>query len=345
MQAGWTASGQNWSHDGMTFIWPLMLLSLLMVPLGLALYLRLQKKRQLATAALGSLGVARDQAGRYLGKRRHVPPTFFLSGLTLLLFGMARPEAAVSLPRVEGTVILAFDVSQSMAAEDMEPSRMEAAKQAARVFVENQPSTVQIGVVAFSNGGLVIQQATDDQAAVLGTIERLSPQGGTSLGQGIFTALNAIAGKPIAIDVASLEEDGAPLAIEHLPSAVVVLLTDGENTGPPDPQVIAQVAAEAGVRIYPIGIGRLEGAVLEIDGFNIVTRLDETALKEIAGLTNGEYFHAEDETALQEIYENIDLRLTIAGENVEITAIIAGISALLLLAGAALSMAWFGRMP
>ncbi len=329
----------------MSFIWPLMLLSLLLVPLLVGLYFRLLHRRRRATADLGPLGIVQSSSGREIGKHRHVPPTFFLLGLTLLLFGLARPEMIVSLPRVEGTAILAFDISNSMAADDLEPTRIEAAKAAARAFVENQPPTILIGVVAFSNGGLVVQTPTDDQAAVLATIDRLSPQGGTSLGQGIFTSLNAIAGEAITIDETSLEDGAQSIQIEDYSSAVVVLLTDGENTEPPDPLEIAQVAAEAGVRIYPVGIGSLEGTVVEVDGFSILTQLDEMTLQQIASLTNGVYHHAEDEESLQEIYQNIDLQLTINEEKMEVTSIVAGISMLLLLTGGLLSLFWFGRVP
>jgi len=329
----------------MSFIWPLMLFSLLLIPLLIGLYLRLQQRRRLAAADLGPMGMVQDNSRRALGKRRHIPPTFFMLSFTLLLFGLARPEMIVNLPRIEGTVILAFDVSNSMTADDLEPTRIEAAKTAARAFVENQPSSIQIGVVAFSNGGLVVQGPTDDQTAVLATIERISPQGATSIGHGIFTSLNAIAGEAIAIEETALEDGEQPFEIEDYSSAVVVLLTDGENTGSPDPLDVAQVAAEAGVRIYPIGIGSVEGTVVEIDGFNILTQLDETALQEIASVTNGAYFHAEDEESLKEVYENIDLQLTISGEKMEITSIVAGLSLLLLLIGALLSLLWFGRAP
>lgn len=329
----------------MSFLWPLMLLTLLLVPFFIGLYLRLLKRRRQTTTDLGPLGVVQNNSGRELGIRRHAPPTFFLLGLALLFFGLARPEMVVSLPQIEGTVILAFDISNSMNADDLEPSRIEAAKAAARVFVDNQPSTIMIGVVAFSNGGLIVQEPTNDQAAVLATIERLSPQGGTSLGQGIFTSLNAIAGEAIAIDETALEEGAPPIQIGHYPSSVIVLLTDGENTGPPEPLEIAQVAAEAGVRIYPVGIGSPEGTIIEIEGFNILTQLNEGTLQEIASLTNGFYYHAEDKDSLQEIYKNIDLQLTIKGEKSEITSVVAGISLLLLLIGGALSLLWFGRLP
>ncbi|MBK8903308.1 MAG: VWA domain-containing protein [Anaerolineaceae bacterium] len=334
----------------MTFIWPIMLLSLLLMPLLVWYYLRQVKLRDQGTAALGPLGLVQSGDGTAVGRHRHVPPALFAVGLTLLLFSLSRPELPVSLPRIEGTVILAFDVSSSMLAEDLEPNRIEAAKEAARLFVENQPSTIRVGVVAFSNGGLVVQPPTDVQADVLSTIDRLSPQGGTSLGQGIFTALNAIAGEAIVLDEAALEagnlaESVAALQIDDFSSAVIVLLSDGENTEFPEPLAIAQIAAEAGVRVYTVGIGSPEGAQLEIDGFSVVTQLNEPMLQEIASLTNGTYYFAANEAELRDIYENVDLQFTIRGEQTEITAILAGISLLFMLVSAALSMLWFGRVP
>jgi Ca-activated chloride channel family protein len=323
-----------------------MLFSLLLVPLLVFLYLRLLERQRQTAAELGPLGVVRNSAGAQVKKRRHFPPAFFLAGITLLLLALARPEMIVTLPRVEGTVILAFDVSGSMEADDLNPSRIEAAKTAARAFVENQSRTILIGVVAFSGGGVVVQPPTADQAAVLTTIDRLSPEGATSLGQGIFSSLTAIAGETVALEEAVLEEgDIEAEQLGYFPSSVVVLLSDGENTGPPDPLEVAQLAAEAGVRIFPIGLGSPEGTVVEIDGFSILTQLNEETLQEIAALTNGRYYHAEDEESLQEIYETIDLQLTVRAEMMEITAIIAGISMLLFLTGGALSLFWFGRIP
>ena len=329
----------------MSFIWPYMLVSLLLVPLLIGLYLRLLQKRKQSAADLGQLGEMQDRSGHSLGMRRHAPPIFFLIGLTLLLFGLSRPEMFVNLPRTEGTVILAFDVSSSMMAEDLDPSRIEAAKSAARAFVENQPNSIMIGVVAFSNGGLIVQQPTNDQATLVSTIDRLTPQGGTSLGHGIFTSLNAIAGEALAIDEAALEDDTPSLNIDNSSSAVIILLTDGENTSESNPLDIAQLAAESGVRIYPVGIGSQEGTVIEVNGFNILTQLNEPMLEEIANLTNGTYYFAEDEEKLQEIYEHIDIRLTVEGEKTEVTSIVAGISLVFILIGGALSMVWFGRLP
>jgi Ca-activated chloride channel family protein len=328
----------------MTFLWPWMLLTLLFLPLCVWAYLYLLKRRQEARGDLGPLGLLRDSAGRALDRQRHLPALLALLALAFVSVALARPEMVVELPRVEGTVILAFDVSRSMAADDLEPTRMEAAKAAARAFVENQPSTVQLGVVAFGNGGLVVEPPTDDQGAVLTAIERLSPEGGTSLGQGIFAALNAITGEAIAIDPEALEAGTLP-DIGYYPSAVVLLLTDGENTRQPDPLEIAQLAAEAGVRIYPVGIGSPEGTILQIEGYNILSRLDEMALQQIASMTNGEYYAGDDTASLLEIYRKVDLQLTIAGERTEVTAIFAGLGLLCFLAGGMLSLLWFGRMP
>ena len=329
----------------MNLLWPSMFVMLLALPALVILYWRLLKRRELARAELGSLGIVQDRTGRSLGRRRHYPFILFLIGLALLLFSLSRPEMPVSLPRVEGTVILAFDVSSSMAAEDLEPSRIEAAKAAARTFVEEQPSTVQVGVVAFGNGGIIVQQPTDLTGDVLATIDRLSASGGTSLSQGIFTSINAIAGENLSLSEEDFADGAPPPQIGSYNSAVIVLLSDGEDTSQADPLQIAQIAAEAGIRVYPIGIGSPDGAVLELDGFNVVTQLNEQSLQEIAALTNGDYFHAADAAALEEIYQNIDLQLTIAGEMIEVTAIFAGLGLLFLLLGGSLTMLWFGRVP
>jgi len=329
----------------MTFIWPSMLFTLVLIPILVGAYFRLVQKRKQLSTDLGPLGMVQNSSGINLGARRHTPALIFVLGLTLLLFSLSRPEMMVDLPRIEGTVILAFDVSNSMAASDLEPSRMEAAKNAARTFVENQPSTIQLGVVAFSNGGLVVQSPTNDQTAILTTIDRLVPQGATSLGHGIFTALNAIAGEAIAIEPEILEDEVPQLEVGPYPSAVVILMTDGEDTSSTDPLEVAQLAADAGVRIYTVGIGSPEGTVIQVDGYNVLTRLDEPTLEGIASLTNGAYYRAADEETLQEIYENVDLQLTVSGDTMEVTALFAGLSVLLFILGGGLSLVWFGRMP
>lgn len=334
----------------MSFIWPTMLISLLLIPLFAGLYLRLQRRRQQLATRYGGFGLM-QAAGQSLGWRRHLPPTLFLGGLTLLLLATARPETVVSLPRIEGTVILAFDVSGSMGADDLKPNRMEAAKTAARAFIEHQPSTVQIGVVAFSDGGFMVQTPTNDQDAILTTIERLVPERGTSLGQGIFASLNTIAAdaeQALPFDPEATTEalaTATPVPPGTFTPAVIVLLTDGENLDEPDPLEAAQAAADRGVRIHTIGIGSAAGTTLKVEGFSVFTQLNESLLQQIVKITDGTYYNADNEADLQAIYENLDPQLVIKPEKMEVTSVFAGVSMLILLVGGAFSLLWFGRVP
>jgi Ca-activated chloride channel family protein len=335
----------------MSFIWPLMLFTLLLVPLFAGIYLWLQRRRVRLAAAYGASGLAPGAALVIPGWRRHLSPVLYLAGLALLLAALARPQAAVRLPRLQGTVILAFDVSGSMAADDLKPNRMQAARSAAREFVQRQPPGIQVGVVAFSEGGFSVQAPTHDQAAILAAIDRLSPQRGTSLAQGIQASLSTIAhtlgqdAPAAAPDPAEPAPTPPPLPAGEQVPAIIVLLTDGENTAPPDPLQAAQAAAERGVRIYPIGIGSPGGAILQVEGFSVHTRLDEPVLQEIAQRTGGAYFSAASEEELRGVYQKITPELVIKAENIEITSLFAGASILAFLAGGALSLLWFGRLP
>jgi Ca-activated chloride channel family protein len=329
----------------MSFIWPGMLVLLLLAaPLLIVGYLALLRRRAERAAELAAQGFVPTSSTRRLHRLRHVPFVLFLLALMLLLFAAARPEMSLSIPRREGTVILAFDASNSMKAADMEPTRMDAAKAAARAFVEKQPSSIKIGVVAFSDGGLVTQQPTDARDDVLAAIDRISPLGATSLGQGIFTSLSAVAGTPITVDPSALESDTGVVDIGYYGSAAIVLLSDGENTANPDPLEVAKLASTAGVKIYPIGLGSPEGTVVNIDGFNVGTALDETTLKDIATLTDGTYYQAADAESLAKVYDQVDLKLTSEAEKTEMTGAFSGVSTLLLVVGGALSLVWFGRV-
>jgi Ca-activated chloride channel family protein len=319
-----------------------MLLAVAVIPLVVLWYRKLLRDRATRRAQLAALGLVAPAAVAS-GWRRHLPPALLLAALTLLVVSLARPEATVPQPRREGTVILAFDVSASMEAKDIAPTRIDAAKAAARAFVQRQPSTVKVGVVAFSGSGLVTQQPSSDQATVLAAIDRLTPQGGTALASGLQTALSAIVGQPVLVGQPTdpLEPRGPDLGYHG--SAAVILLTDGENTSGTDPLDVADIASGAGVHVYPIGLGKPEGTVLEIDGFQVATALDEPLLREIASRTDGKYFAASDEQALADVYNSIDLTWTVATEHIELTAVFAGVAALLLLAWVGLSFLWFGR--
>lgn len=333
----------------MSFIWPSLLLLLVCVPVLVLLYYRMQQRRRRFAARYGSLGLVHDAMGSGPGLRRHIPAGIFLGGLTLLVISLARPQATLNLPRVEGTVILTFDVSGSMAADDIDPTRMEAAKTAASEFVMNQPSGVNIGVVAFSDGGLSVQPPSADRQETLDTIERLVPRRGTSVGNGILVALNTIAvdaGDPPLLNTDNLAAPQTPAVAPQgwYPSAVIVLLSDGENNEDPDPIMAADLAADLGVRIYTVGVGSLEGAILDIEGFTVHSQLNEPMLREMSSITGGEYYNAGNEEELRGIYNDLEPRLTIKPEEIEITSIFAGIAILVFLAGGALSLLWFGRV-
>jgi Ca-activated chloride channel homolog len=328
-----------------TFDWPVMLLGLVAVPLVVVWYRRLLRARAGRRAELAALGlVAREESAR----RRFLPPALLLGALVLLLIALGRPEVNVPLARREGTVILAIDTSASMAATDLTPTRMDAAKAAARAFVARQPPAVRVGVVAFSGSGLVTQEVTADRASVIAAIDRLRPDGATSLGRGLQTSLSAIVGKPVLVDAPgtaggapSVEQQGPDLGYHG--SAAVVLFTDGENTDQPDPLDVAEIASSAGVKVYPVGLGRPEGTVLQIDGFSLATALDEPMLQEIATRTDGRYIAGADAQALAGISDVVDLQWTVEFRHIEVTALLAAAAAVLMLVGVGLSLAWFGR--
>lgn len=337
----------------MSFLWPISFFSLFAIPLLVLLYFRMQNRRKQFAVRYGSLGLIQQAAsGRALGSRRHLPAILFLLGLTILFFALARPQMAVSLPKVEGIVILAFDVSGSMSATDFEPTRMEAAKEVGREFVKRQPSTVKVGIVSFSDNGFSTQLPTNDQEAILSSIDRLRPERGTSLANGIIISLNTIANATGQEPIIGLGDPSAslppptPVPVSDADdSAVIVLITDGENNMNPDPLEAAQFAADRGVRIHTIGVGSSAGTKLEVNGFTVFTQLDEATLQQISEITDGNYYNAQTEEDLQTIYENIEPQLVMVEEKTEVTAIFAGASILILLAAGMLSLVWFSHMP
>jgi Ca-activated chloride channel family protein len=347
----------------MTFLWPSMLLLLVLVPMIILFYWRVQRRRQTALAGLSALGGGKSARKRVPGFRRHIPAALFLLGLVILVAALARPQAEVELPRLEGTVILVFDVSGSMAATDTPPTRIEAAKATAKEFVLSQPATVQIGIVSFSGSGFTVQAPTDDAQDLLAAINRLQPTSGTSLGQGILVALNTIAMDAGLDPVGQASEEAAepapdpdqqpPRGNELLmqlpegpyPNSVIVLLSDGENNESIDPLEAAQAAADRAVRIDAIGFGTAAGATLEVDGYKVHTALDENMLQQITGTAGGAYFNAQNEQDPQAVYASLAPQLVVKPVSMEITSIFAGASLLIVILGAVLSLVWFTRLP
>jgi len=346
----------------MNFIWPSALL-LLVVVAGLAvLYVLAQQRRNRYALRYANLSLVREAIGKGPGWRRHVPPALFILALAFMAIAVARPQAVVAVPSQEGTVILAIDVSGSMLAEDMKPNRMEAAKAAARAFVDKQSESVKIGVVSFSGDASIVQSPTTDKTLVIAAINRLRPQRATAIGRAILVSLDAIAesqGSETDLPSSILQQPGQPdgsatprpsatipayLAGQHA-AASIVLLSDGQNNQFPAPLDIVDQASSRGVRIYTIGVGSAAGAVVRLQGRAVRTALDEATLKRIAEITDGQYFNANTEADLRAVYENLTTELVVRNEKTELTAYATLAAAVLAVFAGAFSLLWFNRLP
>jgi Ca-activated chloride channel family protein len=323
---------------------PWMLLCLAAVPALVLVHLAAVRARAERSARLASEGLVATTAGTRPGWQRHAPFALFATAIAVVCFALARPTVSLALPERQGTVVLAFDVSNSMRADDLEPTRIAAAKAAAIAFAKRQPSSIRIGVVAFGDSAVTVLRPTSVKADVIAAIRRLSVGGGTSLAQGLRASLEAIAGKRLTFDVSALRNDAGAVKIGYFGSSAIVLLSAGENTSRPDPLGLAQVASTAGVRIHAVGIGTKAGTVVQIDGFSVATALDEDLLKKIAEVTDGTYHQASNSRALAQIYSSIHLELKSVEKPREATAVFASAGGLLLLLGSVLSLSWFGRV-
>jgi Ca-activated chloride channel family protein len=333
-----------------------MLWLLLLVPVLIMVYILMQRRRQKYALRYASLSLVKEALGRGPGMRRHIPPIIFLIGLTAMIIALARPAATVILPSQQGTVILTIDVSGSMRAEDLKPTRLEAAKEAARTFVEKQPSNIRIGIVSFSESAALVQAPTQDREAVLAAINRLTWQRRTAIGSGILASLDAIFEKPgenkstspqdpLMSPAPEPEPVPAPVPPGTFAPAIIVLLSDGQsNTGPPPLEIIEQ-ASNRGVRVYTIGIGNPEGTILRLEGWMMRVRLDEETLKSIAEKTDAKYYKADNETDLRQIYQNLGTQLVFKPEQTELTAAFTAFAAVLVIIAGLLSLLWFNKLP
>jgi Ca-activated chloride channel family protein len=329
----------------MTFASPERLFGLLLLPVVVAAYVSSRRRRRQRTAALAAQGLLTTGGGRRRNWRLHVPFALFLVALALLVVASARPMTNIRTPRREATVVLDIDVSNSMAAADVKPSRIGAAKIAAKDFVRQQPAGVRIGVVAFGVGAVIVQPPSFDHTDVLQAINHLSLGGGTSLAAGILTSLDAIAGKTLIVNSAALTQDNsAEVNIGYYGGATIVLISDGEDTSPADPVTMARLASSAGVRVQTIGVGTVAGTTVHIDGFGVATALDPQTLQAVAAVTNGSYHQADDQAGLEAISKTINLHFTVVTQYTEVTGLFVMAAVLLLVAGALISVMWFGRV-
>ena len=299
----------------------------------------------MAAERLGALGGVWAATSTMAGKRRHIPPIILLIAAIVLAVASARPQVSVPLPRLEGTIMLVMDVSSSMAAEDVLPSRLEVAKLTAKALIEERPAGALIGVIAFSRGGLVVQPPTSNTEALNASIDRLIPDHGTSLGGGIRASLNFLLQERRAGSASQSGDDAEGEPQSSTDASLIVLVTDGENTDPPDPVEAAQLAIERGVRVHTVGVGTTDGAVVQVEGFNLFTQLNEPMLQEIALQSEGTYFSLDNVDDIPIVYEDLNKEFVVEARQIEITSILGGFGALLLLVAGAISLFWFGRTP
>jgi Ca-activated chloride channel family protein len=296
-------------------------------------------------AALAAAGITAGGPGPGPRRTRSAGIWFTIAGLAVLAVAVAGPSATVPVSRASGTVILAMDVSGSMAATDVAPSRLAAAKRAALSFIGAQPDSVDIGVVAFTQGGLEAALPTADHTRAEAAVRRLKASGGTSLGDAILASLSAITHKTVV-----LRRDGSAPNIGYWPSATIVLFSDGQDgagsggsaggsTGP-----AAAAAEKAGVHVDTVGVGTVAGTTVDVDGYHLFTALNAAVLRSIAQATAGAYHPASDAGELNGIASSIDLRLTVSHEPLPLAGAFIGVALVLLAVGAVLTVTRSGRV-
>jgi Ca-activated chloride channel family protein len=328
----------------MTFEWPLLLWSLALVPILLLLYVLAQRRRRMYALRFTNLALLRDVVGRRPGLRRHIPPLFFLLGVGALLFSLARPSAVIAVPRDQADVMLVVDTSGSMTANDLRPSRMEAARQAAEKFVQALPPNTRVGLVEFSSRARVASPLTRDRAVVLSSIKTLDAEGGTAIGDGLAMALDVLRREATegTATASGAAPGAAPSSTEATPGTVV-LLSDGASSAGQPPQQAATRANQAGVVVHTVGIGeRNSGARV---GGRTPAELDERTLQEIARTTGGEYFYAAQAGDLERIYTSIGSRMSWTEERTEVTALMSALGTFLLIVAGLFSLRWLHGLP
>jgi len=345
----------------MALLWPGFLLLLGLIPLIVAAYIWLLRRRRRFAVRYSSLALVRQALPDHSRLRRHLPFGLFLLALTGLVVALARPAAIVSVPTGRATIILAMDVSRSMCSTDISPNRLEVAQDAALSFIQRQEPGTQIGIVAFAGYAELLQPPTADQEVLEDVVESLTTGRRTAIGSAIVKSLDAIIeiDQGIAPGVSGTSAGPTPTPVPpgaYAPS-IIVLLTDGASNQGPWPLDAAQQAVDRGVRVYTIGFGTAEGGQMDCSGFFVGggdpfrgggqfggsrfrRGIDEETLIEISDMTGGAYYSAESAGELQEVFRNLPTYLITRHETMEISVLFAGIGALLAALAVGLSMMW-----
>lgn len=347
----------------MRFLWSELLWLLLIVPVLVGAYVHMLRRRKRAALRYASLMLVREAMAPSHWLRRHLPPLLLVLGIACALLGAARPSVVVTLPNEQQTVVLAIDVSRSMRAMDIQPSRIAAAQSAVKAFVKDLPPTVRVGLVTFAGTAAVVQTPTHNREDLAAAVDRFQLQRQTAIGSGLLAALSVLLPEAeFALEAEEFDwrpsrgETGLPRKLEPGPAAdfkpvapgsftsgVIVLMSDGRRTTGPDPLKAAKLAAERGVRVHTVGFGTKEGGPVDFDDMSVYMRFDEGTLKAIAGITEGQYSHASSAGDLHKVYRDLTAKLVLERSETEVTAFLAAAAALFALAAAMLSLLWFHR--
>ena len=355
----------------MTFAAPELLLGLLLVPLAIGVYLLVQRRRHRYAVRFTNVDLLANIVPKAPAWRRHVPPVLYLVAITALVIGLARPSMVMAVPREEATIILTMDVSRSMRATDVQPTRIAAAQKAASDFVDQLPPSFRVGLVAFSTEARIVTTPTTDRAEIHAAIDNLVANGGTAMGDAIALSLQAAgidqtgatgtapqpslgpdasaAPDASATPDATAAPDASP-SPDKPPLVATVLLSDGANsTGELEPQAAADRAAAAGVPVYAIALGTADGVVDVPNLFGQMQTMsvppDTETLAAVAETTGGRYFDAPTADDLAQIYKSLGSKVGYTQEEQEVTQLFAGVALVFVLVGAGLAAHWFNRFP
>ena len=323
----------------MRFQWPWLLASLVVLPLLVALYVRWQRRRARYAVRFTNLDLLAGVVRSTPRWRRHVPAALYLSALAVLLVSLARPEAEVLVPRQEATIVLVMDASGSMAATDVQPTRMFSAQQAAKHFVDSAPEDFKIGLVSFATSAHVISPPTTDRNQVKLGLDTLQARGGTAMGEAINAAVTTSKGP--SAQSGGLAPEGPP--------TVVLLLSDGASTIGASPIEAAKLAATSKVTIFTVALGTPTGVVEIADGTGGSRRVpvppDPVTLHQVADLTGGRFYDAPTDRELAAVYDQLGSKLGFERAMEEVTVLFSAVAIGLLVVGGVLSLRWLGRFP
>jgi Ca-activated chloride channel family protein len=314
---------------------PLILVALAALPVAVYYYVGEERRRRAAARAFAADAMLPSVAPVRPGWRRHGPLVLYALALAALILAAARPKATVAVPVEHATIMLLNDVSGSMQATDVRPNRLTAAREAATAFVRKVPSGVRVGIIAFNQNPRTLQPPTNDHSALEAALQQLKASGTTATGDALDAALSALQRQPGV--------NG------KRPPSAIVLLSDGVSRRGQDPIAVAQQAARAKIPIYTVALGTPEGSI-RVKQRGGGTKLvsvppDPASMLAVARASRGRAFNAEDEGALSTVYKNLGHQLGTRRAKREITAAFVGGALLLLAAGGALSLSWFGRLP